>query len=208
MRFVRFGVTLERLQHKHLELVRQWRNSDLVRPNMRFRELIFPAEEVRWFEGLGPKTNWYFAAATGEVPFALFHVRDIDWAKGLGEAGGFVGDKMSLGRPEAARATLALMDFAFFVLQLRSLQVHYSPRVRKIALFNQQLGYQIDQLEADGFVCSSVTADRYLQCAAPFRKAALRRYGVTAAVHDPDPLLAPRLEELRRLELADFQVQL
>ena len=173
MRFARFGVTLERLQAKHLELVRQWRNSDLVLPNMRFREIIPPAAQIRWFESLDLKANWYFVAYIGEVPFALFHIRDIDWAKKLGEAGGFVGDRGFVARPDAARATLALMDFGFFVLQLEWLQAHYHPQLSRIALFNQQLGYQVERLEPDGFACVSVSADRYFQCAATFRAAAL-----------------------------------
>lgn len=208
MRFVRFGVTLEKLPPKYLEVVRRWRNSDLVRPNMRFREVISSTAQMRWFESLDPKTNWYFVAHTSDLPFALFHIRDIDHANRLGEAGGFVGDKASVGRPEAARATLALMDFAFFVLELRSLRAHYNPRMQQIAHFNQQLGYQVDWLEADGFVCSSVTADRYLQCAAPFRAAALEKHGTTAAIFEPDPSLARRLEELCRLTLVDFKLQL
>jgi hypothetical protein len=142
------------------------------------------------------------------MPFALFHVRDIDALSRVGEAGGFVGEREFVGQPEAAQATLALMDFAFLVLQLKCLQAHYSPRMRKIALFNQQLGYQVDQLEADGFACALVTADRYFERAAAFRAAALRRHGPAAAIYDPDASLVPRLKELECLKLASFELQL
>src|SRR5215510_89076 len=111
MRFSRFGLTLEKLQHQHLELVRQWRNSDRVLPYMRYRKLIQPEDQLRWFHALDPATNWYFIAQIRDVPFALFHIKNIDWKQECGESGGFVGNQEFIARPEPAQATLALMDF-------------------------------------------------------------------------------------------------
>ena len=208
MRFARFGVTLERLQRRHLELVRQWRNNDWLLPHMRYREFIRPEDQIRWFQALDLGNNWHFVAHIRNVPFALFHIKDIDWTKGNGESGGFVGDRGFIGRPEPACATLALMDFAFFILQLKSLQVHYKAQLQRVARFNEQLGYQIVRLEADGFSCASVTAERYLKCAAAFRKAAESLHGSSGILSDPDPWLAARVEQLRTLRLADFELQL
>ena len=208
MRFARFGITLERMQPHHIELVRQWRNKDFVLKGMRFRQHISRAAQIQWFEGLDLKANWYFVANSCGVPFAMFHIKDIDWVKRHGEAGGFVGDRGFVGRPEAARAILALMDFAFVVLQLTSLQAHYHPQLRRIALFNQQLGYQVDRLEPDGFACACVSADRYFNCAAAFRAAAQLQHGPAATICDPDESLETRLEELLKANSADFQLQL
>jgi len=207
MRFTRFGITLEKLQHEHLERVRHWRNSDLVLPYMRYRKVIQPEDQVRWFEAMDPAKNWYFVAHLRNVPFALFHIRDIEWTQAYGESGGFVGEPGFLGRPEAARATLAVMDFAFFLLQLRSLQAHYNPRLPGIARFNEQLGYQIVGQEADGFWSASVTSERYLKCASVFRQAALSLHGPSAILGDADSSLSDRVEKLRQLCLPEFQVK-
>jgi hypothetical protein len=172
MHFVRFGVSLHRLESGDLEQVRGWRNSDWVRPYMRYRDLIGPEDQVRWFESLDPCCDWYFVARLEGLPFALFHVKCIDWARACGEAGGFVGDPGFLGRPEPARATLALMDFAFLVLRLESLEAQYSADLRQRVRFNTQLGYRIFRREQDGFVRASVTAEEYFACAATFRRAA------------------------------------
>lgn len=207
MRFARFGVRLERVEHEHLELVRQWRNSDWVLPHMRYREFIQPDQQLRWFDALEPTSNWYFIAHTRDVPYALFHIKDIDWTRGSGESGGFVGDPAFIGRPEPAQATLALMDFAFFVLQLQVLQAHYNAKLSRIVHFNRQLGYQILREEADGFSCASVTADGYLKTADAFRKAALALHGTSAVLADPDPWLAEKVERLGRLPSPDFRLQ-
>jgi RimJ/RimL family protein N-acetyltransferase len=208
MRFTRFGITLGKLQRQHLEQVRCWRNSDLVLPYMRYREVIQPEDQVRWFEAIDPAKNWYFVAYKWDVPFALFHIRDIDWSKAFGESGGFVGDPNLLGRPEPARATLALMDFAFFLLQLQSLQAHYNPHLPGIARFNEQLGYQIVGQETDGFWRARVDAERYLKCARVFRQAALSLYGPSAILDELDPSLSDRVEQLQRSSPQEFQVKL
>lgn len=207
MRFVRFGIALERLQRTQLELVRQWRNSDWVRPNMRHRAIVLPADQESWFESLDPSRNWYFCAHVGDSPFALFHVKAIDWTQSCGESGGFVGDPAFVGRPETARATLALMDFAFLVLRLDSLEAQYSTSLPRIVRLNDQLGYRIFREESDGFVRGRVTVDRYLACAAPFRRAATALHG-GAAILSPDSWLARRLAAHPFRSLQDFAVQL
>jgi RimJ/RimL family protein N-acetyltransferase len=208
MRFTRFGISLERLRQEHLEFIRQWRNSDWVRPNMRYRKFIAPEDQVRWFKAMDQENNWYFVAYIGDLSFALFHIRDIDWKQERGEAGGFVGYPRFIGQPEPAETTLALMDFAFLVLQLKSLQAHYNAQQPRIAQFNQQLGYETEQVEADGFLRASVTAERYLEHAGAFRKAALALHGPSAILTDPPLSLSRRIEQVRTLWPADFQIQI
>jgi RimJ/RimL family protein N-acetyltransferase len=207
MRLARFGVTLESLSPAHLELVRQWRNSDWVRPHMRYRSFVHPQDQVQWFNDLDPRNNCYFVAQIEDAPFALFHVKAIDWTEGCGESGGFVGDAGFIGRPEPAQATLALMDFAFLVLELRRLKAHYRPQLERIVRFNAQLGYEMLREEADGFVCAHVTSDRFFTCAAGFRKAAIALHGASAVLADPEPWLAERLERLQAPLLPDFQLR-
>jgi UDP-4-amino-4,6-dideoxy-N-acetyl-beta-L-altrosamine N-acetyltransferase len=173
MAFTRFGITLDRLEYRDLEMVRQWRNSDWVRPFMRFQEIVGPADQSRWFEGLDAARDWYFCARLDARPFGLFHVKAIDWVARMGEAGGFVGDPRLVGRPESACATLALMDFAFCVLELRALEAQYRISLRNVMRFNEQLGYEI--LHDDGvFVRARVTGDGYFRAASAFRTAAAR----------------------------------
>lgn len=208
MRFVRYGVTLERLEHEHLETVRQWRNSSWVRPYMRYRCFIEPEQQRRWFDGLDPRCNWYFVAHADHAPFALFHVKGIDWKLKCGESGGFVGVPGFIGRPEPAQATLALMDFVFLVLHLDSLEAQYSIQLDRVVRFNERLGYSVFREDSDGFVRARVTSERYLTCAAPLRKAAATLYGTVAALADPDPWLTPLIERCGAPARPDFQLEI
>jgi RimJ/RimL family protein N-acetyltransferase len=208
MRFTRYGVTLERLEKKDIETVRQWRNSPWVRPYMRYQGFIHPQEQTSWFASLDPRCDWYFIAGVQGAPFALFHVKAIDWTKQCGESGGFVGSSCFIGRTEAAQATLALMDFAFLLLELSSLEAQYHPELNRVVRFNEQLGYRIFRHERDGFVRAHVTADRYFQCAATLRKAAAALHGTAAVLADWEPCLAPAIERRIASPPADFQLHL
>jgi RimJ/RimL family protein N-acetyltransferase len=207
MRFVRFGVTLRRLERNHLEIVRRWRNSDWVRPNMRHRSVVEPGDQARWFEGLDPRNDWYFMAHVSDAAFALFHLKAVDWTRETAESGGFVGDPAFIGRPEPAQATLALMDFAFLLLSLDSLEAQYQTALPRIMRFNDQLGYRVFRDEADGFVRAAVTAPRYLARAAPFREAAMALHGPSARLA-PDRWLRRRLDDRPPATRPDCRLEL
>jgi len=208
MHFTRFGITLHRLERNDLEMVRQWRNSPWVLPFMRYREFIEPTEQTRWFERLHTENDWYFIARAGEVPFAVFDIKAIDWTAGCGESGGFVGDPRFTGRPEPAQATLALMDFGFALLQLKSLQARYSSSRPRILRFNDQLGYVITHEGDDGFVYARVSAERYLHCAASLRKAAITLHGNSAVLTAAGPWLRKYLQQAAAPHLEDLELEL
>jgi len=196
MRFTRFGVTLERLKRKNIETIRRWRNSDWVRPHMRWQHLIEPRDQECWFRSLDPRKDWYFEASSGAQPFGLFHIKEIDWRGRRGEAGGFVGAPEHIRIPSAAIATLALMDFAFVLLGLESLEAQFNPELHRVANFNRRLGYRVYRCEEDGFVRAEVTAERYFSCAAGFRRAALVTHGADSTLTGADPWLHSRVAAL------------
>jgi RimJ/RimL family protein N-acetyltransferase len=206
MRFARFGITLQRLEPGDLEMVRRWRNSDWVRPYMRYRKVIGPDDQIKWFQNLDPERDWYFVARAGGVPFALFNIKEIDWSSLCGESGGFVGEPAFRGRPEPAQAALALMDFGFLVLHLATLQARYSPSLLRVVRFNQQLGYTVICEGDDGFLSAQVTAEHYLQCAASLRDAAVTMNGIEAVLTSADPWLLTRIRQSAATSLPDFHL--
>lgn len=207
MYFTRFGITLDRLELKDVEKVREWRNSPWVRPYMRYRDSIDPDQQIKWFEGLDAKCDWYFKARNEHKSFALFHIKGINWKTKSGEAGGFVGDASFIGRAEPAQATLALMDFGFRILQLACLQARYKSTLTRLVRFNQQLGYEVDGEEED-FLIAHVTPERYFAYAAPLRKAAMSLHGNRSVLASPDPWLERHVDGFSGKWSADFELQL
>ncbi len=134
-------------------------------------------------------------------------MKGVDWSRKWGEAGGFVGHPTFIGRPEPAQATLALMDFAFLLLELDALEAQYRTRLPKVVRFNAQLGYRILH-EADGFVRARVTAEEYFAGAAQPREAAAVVHGTRATLSEADPWLASRVDPARARRRHDFELRL
>jgi RimJ/RimL family protein N-acetyltransferase len=209
MHFVRYGIELERLEARHLEMVRQWRNHEAVRLRMRYQEEITPTEQVEWFGRLDPRNDWYFVADRKEQKFGLFHVKQIDWTRKAGEAGGFVSNPDLIGGIEAGLGILALMDFAFFILGLQSLEASYHPDHREIVRLNSQLGYEIFATGSDNYVRARVTASGYLRAAEKLRQVAAQTQGEEVRLGGADSWLVQHLKfvaqessgDLRNLEV-------
>lgn len=187
MRYVRYGIVLERLSEKYLELVRLWRNREFVRARMQFRDEIGSEAQRAWFLALHPENDWYFVASRAGTPFGLFHVKNIDWQEKSGEAGAFVGEETYIEGLDPASAVLALMEFAFLQLNLDSLTAKYHPQFASIARMNSQLGYEIFAAEEDGFVRARVTKDRFFERARPLLAAAERLHGKDVIIETDDP---------------------
>jgi hypothetical protein len=196
MRFHRYGIDLERLELKHLEMVRLWRNQNEVRLRMRYQEEISAASQAEWFEKLDTHNDWYFVAIQNEKPFGLFHIKDIDWSRRVGEAGGFVGNPELIGATESGLGILALMDFAFLVLDLDRLEASYRRSYPEIVLLNQQLGYEIFADGPDDFVRARVSAADYLRATEKLRDTAARIRGTETRLTDADEWLAARMKTL------------
>lgn len=196
MRFHRYGIGLERLEAKHLEIVRLWRNQKTVRLRMRYQKEISTAEQVDWFKKLDTHNDWYFVAIQNEKPFGVFHVKEIDWRRNAGEAGGFVGHPELMGATESGLGILALMDFAFFVLGLDLLEASYRRSYLEIVLINRQLGYEVFAEGPDDFVRARVSADGYLRATDKLRRTAARIHGAETSIAGADEWLAAHIKKL------------
>jgi len=196
MRFHRYGIDLKRLEPKHLEMVRQWRNHDAVRLRMRYQKEISPAAQADWFKKLDTHNDWYFVTEQNETPFGLFYIKEVDWTRRGGEAGGFVSNTKLIGGIEAGIGILALMDFAFFILGLDFLQANYHRGHSQIVLLNRQLGYEVFAEGPDDFLTARVSAAGYLQAAEKLRRAALRIRGAEAGLTGAEPWLTEHIKKL------------
>ena len=196
MRYLRYGIELERLETRHLDLVRQWRNQESVRLRMQYKEEISPAAQAKWFNTLDIHNDWYFVAVAKQITFGLFHVKKVRWERKTGEAGGFVGNPKWIGGVQAGMAILALMDFAFFKLGLELLEATYRPDCREIETLNLQLGYEVLQHQSNGFVRAQVNCERFLAATKEPRRAAEQVWGNEERLTDADPWLVEHVRSV------------
>lgn len=196
MRYLRYGIELDRLETRHLDMVRQWRNHERVRLRMRCKEEISPASQAKWFDTLDVHNDWYFVGGARGIPFGLFNVKEVQWRQKTGEAGGFVGNPRLIGGAEAGTAVLALMDFAFFKLGLEFLEATYRRDFRDIEALNRQLGYEVFKHLANGFVRARVSSARFLAATKKPRRAAEQLWGKEERLIDADAWLVQHIRSL------------
>lgn len=175
MRLERFGIVLRSMNERDLEMVRLWRNAPHVRENMDFQDEITSSMQAKWFENLDPNRDLYLIAAHNQLPFAVLHVKDIDWQNESGEAGIFVGEQAFLGSLEPVLAVLAMMDLVFLGFGLKRLFAKVRGDRPDIMNFNQQLGYlPLPRQEGKTFIRLKTNPTAYLSAAKVLRRQAFQ----------------------------------
>lgn len=170
MQIFKYGVCLNILKEKDLEMVRDWRNSDLVRPYMQFTKKITYQEQLNWFQALNKKNNLYFIIEFKKIKIGLINIKNIDWENGIGEAGIFIGNVDFVNSLVPVLATISLMDYAFEILKLKKLNAKIAAGNHKVIEFNKKLGYQLMNAEEQKeFNYYYVTKAAYLSAVKPFK---------------------------------------
>jgi len=83
------GLVIERLKEKDIELVREWRNSDKIRKNMLYQEIITPEQQLKWFHSINNFNNFYFIVEYKNRKVGLVNIKDINWEDRSGGGLGF-----------------------------------------------------------------------------------------------------------------------
>lgn len=137
----RYGIRLASLKADQLEMVRQWRNADHVRPFMTYREVIHPEGQEEWFRSLQTNKDFYFIFYDGKTPVGLINLKAMHTEIKTAEAGIFTGDTRYLGSTVPLRAILVLMDLAFYFFGLEKLFARIEDHHCEAIAMNQALGY-------------------------------------------------------------------
>jgi hypothetical protein len=78
------GLVAERLKEKDIELIRQWRNSDTIRKNMLYQEIITPEKQLKWFHSINNFNNFYFIVEYKGRKVGLVNIKDVNEAIKMG----------------------------------------------------------------------------------------------------------------------------
>lgn len=140
---------LARLNAADIELVRTWRNDPRVSRYMEFRGTITPEQQKRWFDSINNDSNYYFIVEHGAAKVGLINLRHVDRQAGTGEGGLFFAPDYEAGAIVAFAVVLALYDFAFDTLGLRTTQAHILRDNERAIRYNLALGYELHPGQAD-----------------------------------------------------------
>jgi len=144
-----YGVTLRRLTHDKIEMLRQWRNDPKIQQYMVYREYITPEMQETWFQKINNDHNFYFIIEYEGREVGMINIKDVNYEKKTGEPGQFMYVDDLLDSDVSMRASLCLMDFVWNVLGLESMYIHVVASNKRALQYNLLIGYEIVNDEKD-----------------------------------------------------------
>lgn len=143
MKFFKYGIILERLKEGDIELVRQWRNSDPVRLNMKYQKFITQDEQRQWFNSINNlQFNYLMIYYKGEK-IGLLDDKNIDWVARSSESGIFFGRTEYYDTFVPYLVSVAGIEATFYMLGWKKQSAHILRSNINAIKFNLQLGYQL-----------------------------------------------------------------
>jgi hypothetical protein len=171
MKFYKYGITLERLKEEDIELVRQWRNSDAVRLNMNFREIISPEQQMKWFESINTVSYHYVLIHYQGEKIGLLNDKNIDWEARTSETGIFIG------RPEFFHTyvpylvSVAGIETLFYFFNWKKQFAHVMRSNANAVRYNLELGYRLcEGQEETEYQLYELTKESFERTAGKIRK--------------------------------------
>ncbi len=171
MKFYKYGITLERLKEEDIELVRQWRNSDPVRLNMKYREIITPEQQKAWFRSIDNLNFHYVIIQYQGEKIGLLNDKNIDWQNLTSETGIFIG------RPEFYHTfvpylvSIAGIETFFYLIGWKKQYAHILRSNANAIQYNLGLGYRLcEGQEGIEHQRYEITRESFEQTAGKIRK--------------------------------------
>lgn len=147
----RFGICLDPLTLEMAMLIREWRNSPKVNHFMDFKAQITKEQQEQWFEAAVTSNNFYLTIRKGSTPIGLIHLDRFDADKNSAYAGLFIGNEEFEGTGIAFKASIALLEFAFEELKLKTVFAKVHKENSVAIVYNKNLGFEDDGKESESF---------------------------------------------------------
>jgi len=162
------------LAKHHIQMVREWRNSDFVNREMDYRSQISPEQQEQWFANLDPHKNHYFIFRYKGDWIGLSHIHELtnpeDIQHKSGENGGFLKSADLKGSGLSIIIAIFTLDFAFKFLMMDRLTIKVHKQNRAAIELNEALGYTCTGSLSEEFIGFELLAENYLKIAPRLRK--------------------------------------
>ena len=138
-----YGVTLRRLTHDKIEMLRQWRNDPKIQQYMIYREYITPEMQEAWFQRINNDHNFYFIIEYEGREVGMINIKDVDYEKKTGEPGMFLYDDSLWNSDVGMRVSLCFGEFLWGTLGLESMYIHVVASNKRAMQYNLLMGYEV-----------------------------------------------------------------
>lgn len=196
----KYGIELHRLSAADIELVRTKRNSDPIRNNMFYREIITPEAQQKWFATTRNIHSYYLVIHYKGQKIGLVHGRNTDYEKRTSEGGIFIWDEQHSSSLVPVLASIIMIELTFNVIGLDSTYAEVRAENARSKYYNAKLGYVLWKEDREaGKEVHVLTRENYMSKGIKIREAVRRITGDDTPVSWSDIDLSNINEEERRL---------
>lgn len=169
-----YGIKYKRVTIDDIETVRYWRNQPHIKSVMQFQEEITPEMQLKWFNSINNKDNYYFIIEVENKQIGLINCKNADPITRIAEGGIFIWDLNYWNTPIPVFAALSMLEGVFEIFSAAGSSVATVKKDNKKALqFNKMLGYDVIQKsEKNGFIKLILTKEKYFEKTSKLKKAA------------------------------------
>jgi RimJ/RimL family protein N-acetyltransferase len=147
MKFETGQFRFDSIDEHNLETVRQWRNLDIVRLAMIYREPITPEKQQEWFQTILNTNNIYYVSHYKGEAIGVNNLKNICYEKNTAEGGVFVGNEKYLHSEVAVVAAFYLSYFAFHALGINTILAKVIAQNTRAGTYSNDLGFTLIQSE-------------------------------------------------------------
>lgn len=200
----KYGIQLSTLKEEDIELVRIKRNSEMIRQNMHFKEIITPEMQKKWFENIqnaiyeGTSSSFYFIINYNGEKIGLINGKNIDFDNKTSEGGFFIWEQQYHQTLIPVMVSIITLDYTFILNDFQTNHIKVIKTNTPALHFNKLLGYEIKSENDDSFELE-LSKDKYLKKVESFRKIIGKETG------DPEPL---RLKDLSFEDTSDKELKM
>ena len=141
MRITRYGITLERLQPAHAEMVRNWRNDPKIQQFMFYKGEITATMQKEWFASIDNEQNFFCVIIYKQAPVGLINISSIDWENKTAYTGLFIYEEKFWGSDVPVMASLAMLDVFFILFDIQSAYAKVKGNNMVAHNYNSSLGF-------------------------------------------------------------------
>lgn len=214
MRISRYGVTLERLNTEHSELVRQWRNDQKISRFMFYKGEITQRMQREWFESIDNEQNFFFLIYYKNNAVGLINISSIDWENKTAYTGLYIYDDIFLSSDVPVMASLAMLDVFFLMFDIQSVYAKVKGNNKAAHNYNSSLGFtRTKKIEYGLGYEYMLQKEIYLLETQKLRNAAIRLRGNNTlielqATSTIDEWLRKRLSSVKKEVLKNLEVSI
>lgn len=142
----KYGLILKEVEQEDLELIRQYRNTDIIKNKMIHRKQISRDQQLEWFKEIRSSRHFYFLIYKNDSAIGLINGKNIDFENRSSEGGIFVWNE-DRNYETSITASIILNDWNFFINNFKKNYAQVLKSNKQAIAYNEFMGYKIAEKE-------------------------------------------------------------